>query len=376
LCGVIFPGTHNERLPEDARLGLISRIQDVLTGPARSGLIQNVAEGSSLRSPDSSAGLAAIYGADTVGLDGPVSVGQALSVPAVSRAVDLYTAAISQMTLTASVESASTVWLNWTDGPLSPAHRNVQIFMDLFWYRWSCLAVARDASGHVSNGVHIPQHLWDFDAFGNIRVEGRPVNQDEVLFIPSFKQLGFLDYAQDTVRHYLSLGRTINDRADNPTPMVGIKVTDDMVADDAEVEQAMEDWGNARRAKGGATAFIPPGVDVVTPGAEKDDSAMLTDARNAARLDAANFTNLPASMLDGNSGTTDQYSNTLQNANEFLKLSVSLFTRAIEARLSQDDVTPEGVTVSFNTASFDDFTPAHGNAGTATAPGSNGAIPA
>jgi phage portal protein BeeE len=118
-------------------------------------------------------------------------------------------------------------------------------------------------------------------------------------------------------------------------------------------------------------------VDIVTPGADKDDSAMLTEARNAARLDAANFTNLPAAMLDGNSGTTDQYSNTLQNANEFLTLSVSLFTRAIESRLSQDDVTPEGVTVSFNSPSFDTLAPATGNVGTATAgPGTNGATPA
>jgi hypothetical protein len=349
----------------------------MLNGPEKSGLVPAVAQGSVLRSPDSSGGLAAAIYGDTAGLEGPVSVGQALSVPAVSRAVDLYTAAVSQMTLTASAESDDTRWLNWTDGPLSPAHRNVQIFFDLFWHRWSCLAVARNAAGHVVNGIHIPQHLWDFDGSGNIRVEGRPVNQDEVLFIPSFKQLGFLDYAQDTVRHYLSIGRTINDRADNPTPMVGIKVTDDMVADDDEVDKALTEWAAARTAKGGATVFIPPGVDVVTPGAEKDDSAMLLDARNGARLDAANFTNLPASMLDGNSGTTDQYSNTLQNANEFLKLSVSLFTRAIESRLSQDDVTPKGVTVSFNTASFDDFTPATGNVGTATAgPVTNGATPA
>jgi hypothetical protein len=349
----------------------------MLNGPEKSGLVQTVAQGSALRSPDSSAGLAAIYGVDTTGLQGPVSVGQALSVPAVSRAVDLYTAAISQMTLTASEVSEDTRWLDWTDGPLSPAHRNVQIFMDLFWYRWSCLAVARNAAGHVVNGVHIPQHLWDFDGFGNIRVEGMPVNQDEVLFIPSFKQLGFLDFAQSTVRHYLSMGQTIEDRAANPTPMVGIKVTDDMVADDAEVDKALEEWAKARTAPGGATAFIPPGVDIVTPGADKDDSAMLTEARNAARLDAANFTNLPAAMLDGNSGTTDQYSNTLQNANEFLTLSVSLFTRAIESRLSQDDVTPEGVTVSFNSPSFDTLAPATGNVGTATAgPGTNGATPA
>lgn len=363
-------------------MGLVSRIQDMLTGPERSGLVQNVQNGYNLRSPDSSAGLAAAIFGDVAGLDAPVSVGQALSVPAVSRGVDLYTAAISQLTLTASVESDSTTWLDWTDGPLSPAHRNVSIFLDLFWHRWACLAVTRDAEGHVSNGVHIPQHLWDFDAAGNIRVDTqdgggkRATSQDEVLFIPSFKQLGFLDYAQDSIRHYLSIGRTINNRADNPTPLLGIKIREDMQPTPEEEDKAVADWAAARKSPGGATALVPAGIDIVTPGAEKDDAAMLIEARNACRLDAANFMNLPASMLDGNSGTTDQYSNTLQNANEFLKLSVSLYTRAIESRLSQDDVTPEGVTVTFNTSSFDDFTPANGNVGTATAPGTNGATTA
>lgn len=364
-------------------MGLLTRIQDILTGPEHSGLVQTVQQGSGFRSPDSSAGLAAAVFGDVSGLEGPVSVGEALAVPPVSRAVDLYTAAVSQLALTASTESEDTKWLDWTDGPLSPSHRNVSMVLDLFWHRWTCLAVARNEAGHVTNGIHLPKHMWDFDASGLIRVDkgdgrGRVVvDQDEVLFIPSFKQLGFLDFAQDTVRQYLSIGRTIRDRADNPTPMIALNIKEDFIPDPDEVEQAVEDWGNARRSAGGAVAVVPAGVSLDTPGGDRDDGGMLIQARAAIRLDAANFTNLPASLLEGNSGASGDYSNTLQTQNEFLKLSVALFTRAIEARLSQDDVTPEGVTVSFNTTSFDEITPAKGNLGTATpAPGSNGATPA
>jgi hypothetical protein len=332
-------------------VGLIDRIQRILTGPVV------------LRSPDSSGALAAAVFGDVTGLDGPVSVGQAMAVPAISRAVDLYTAAITQMTLTASTESDETRWLNWSEGDITPQLRNALIFQDLFFHKFACLAVARNAAGHVENGLHIPRHLWTFDGEGNIMVNGQATPQDQVLLISSFKPLGLLTYAQDTIRQYISIARTVSDRLDNPVPMIGIEV--DVTADPDEADTAVEEWGKARRAKGGATAIIPPGIKIVTPGADRDDSSMLLEARNASRLDAANFTNLPGSMLDGNSGASNDYSNTLQAANEFIRLSVSLYTKAIEARLSQDDVTAEGVTVTFNADSFDTLTTAKGNVGTA-----------
>jgi hypothetical protein len=292
-------------------------------------------------------------------------VGQALSVPPVSRAVDLYTAATSQLVLTASAESDSTKWLNWTDGPLAPSFRNVSLMLDIFWHRWTLLAVARDSAGYVENGIHVPHHMWDFDDKGNIRVDGKPVNQDEVVFIPGFKQLGFLDYAQDTIRQYLDMCKTINTRARNPKPMLGLKIKDDFQPDPDEADTALAEWSKLRRSENGGTAFLPAGIDAEEYGGE-DGSQWLIEARNAIRLDAANFTNLPASMLEGNSGASGDYSNTLQVQNEFIRLSLALFTRPIEARLSQDDVTPPGVTVSFHSDELDTLTaPAAGNIGTA-----------
>lgn len=346
-------------------MGLFSTVQRILTGPQNSGMRQDY----SLRSPDSTGSLVTAMFGDAEGLTFPVSVGQALSVPGVSRAIDMYTSAVSQMSLIASVDSDATVWLGHTDGIISPALRNVNMVLDLIFHRFTALAVARDADGTVINGLHIPKHMWAFDADGGIVYDGRPTAPDEVILVPSFKPLGFLDYAQDSIRQYRSICQTINDRADNPTPMLGIKAKDDMTADPDEVDQALEDWHNARKNPNGAVAFIPAGVDVEPIGADRDDAAMLIQARNAIRLDFANFLNLPAALIDGNSGTTDQYSNTLQDANEFLKLSTALYTGPIAARFSQDDVTPEGVSVRFDDSVFDTFKPATGNIGTATAPG-------
>jgi hypothetical protein len=368
----------------------MERVQRFITGPDLSGFVPTVQDGTALRSPDSSGALqviTAIYG-DTQGLDaGPVSVGQSLSVPPVSRAVDLYTSVVAQQTMEAVDEAGAVLsgpdykWLTWTEGPLSPAYRNVNLMLDLFWHRFTLLAVARNEAGYVVNGVHVPFHMWDFDAFGNIRVQStatghlEPVKPEDVVFIPSFKQLGFLDFAADTIRQYRSICQTLNNRADNPTPMLGIKIKEDLQPTEAEEEQALEDWAAARKSKTGATALIPAGIAVEKIGGDIDDGAMLIDTRNALRLDAANFTNLPADLLEGNSGTSGDYNNTLQSANELIKLSAGMFTRAIEARLSQDDVSPPGVKLRFNASDLE-MVPAKGNVGTATPPPVNGDTPA
>lgn len=361
-------------------MGLMDRVQRILTGPDKSGLVEPSYGGTALRSPDSSRGLASAIFGDTVGLDGgPVSVGEALSVPPISRAVDLYTSVVSQLTLEAVNEDGEVqagddwTWLTWTDGPLSPSFRHVSLVLDLFWHRWALLAVARNEAGHVVNGVHVPFHMWDFDHEGRIRVQSSVsgalelVDSADVVFIPSFKQLGFLEYAADTVRQYRSICQTLNNRADNPTPMLGLKIKEDLQPTEAEEEQALDDWSAARKSKTGATALIPAGMEVQPIGGDVDDRSMLIDTRNALRLDAANFTNLPADLLEGNAGTSGDYNNTLQSANELIKLSAGMFTRAIAARLSQDDVSPKGVRLRFNSSELE-MIPAKGNVGTATPP--------
>ncbi|MDN8680276.1 hypothetical protein Q0L73_14220, partial [Staphylococcus aureus] len=65
--------------------------------------------------------------------------------------------------------------------------------------------------------------------------------------------------------------------------------------------------------------------------------SMLTEARNAVRLDVANFLNINAAMLDGDSGASDNYSNNLQNLIELIGLSLEEFMNPIAQRLTQPD---------------------------------------
>lgn len=364
-------------------MGLTDRISNILGFPSRPGLF----DGAAVRSPESSIlESIAFFGGGSIQM--PVTSRTALKVPGIARAIQLYTAVSSQVPLTASVESDDTKWLNWSTGNISPALRNALTIQDIIFHGGSCYAVARNAAGVVVNGIRIPIGFWQVNDAGLIQVNTLltdptsparfvDVDQSQILYIPSLMPCGLLEMAEDGISTYLSIGKTIADRAANPTPLIALVVKDDAVADPDELKAAQTNWHNARTSPNGAVAIVPAGVGIETPGADRDDSAMLIGARNASRLDVANWLNLPAAMLDGNSGTSDQYSNTLQNQNEFLALSVSLPVRAIEARLSQDDVTAEGVTVSFDTKVFDSMpAPATGNTGAAVDPSQTGQLTA
>lgn len=287
--------------------------------------------------------------------EGPVTMAEALSVPPVSRAVQLYSSVAATFPLeTDGGEDA--LWLRRTAGALTPGHRTASTVQDLIFYGDSLWAADGDTYGHV------PRHLWNIDPDGNI-VDSDSQVQNDVIYFPSLLPQGFLSFGADSIRHYHGILRGILQRSDNPTPITELKVTDPTEVDPDELKAAQDSYATARRSKNGAITITPAGVDLIMHNVGSDAASMLTEARNAVRLDMANFLNINAAMLDGNSGTSDTYSNTLQNANEFLTLSLSTWLTPIEDRLSQPDVMDSPV--RFDTSRFDTYTNAVGNVGTA-----------
>lgn len=294
-----------------------------------------------------------------------VTKSMALTVPPVARAIALYSTAVAKLELAADT-GPTPRWMNNTFDSITPGKRLADIVQDLIFHGESCLIVDRDAGG-IRDALHMPFDLWATDQQGRITFNGEPA-EDQAQFI-HFQGLmpeGFLTYAADSVREYRSIRRTINDRADNPIPMIELDVQESFEGTDEELEDAQKKWNKARRAPGGATAITPLGVKANPISGATSDEALLIGARNAVRLDMANFLNINAAMLDGNNGTSDTYSNTLQNKNEFESLSLSTWTTPIEQRLSQPDVMPSGVKVRF--PRFDTPTESKGNTGTAVQP--------
>lgn len=305
----------------------------------------------------------------------PATIAEAIAVPPIHRAAALYSTAFAQV----KIPDAAPRWLRTGVGSITPEARLVSIGLDLFFHRDSVVLLDRDGE-EIRSGVRLPYDLWHLDPVGNIMLPslyGQDVpDQSNFLYVSSFMPFGLLEAAAETIEHYHDLKETIRSRGKNPIPLVELHVTAEFDGSKAELEQARTDWTEARQSPNGAVAFTPPGVELKTPGSDSanDGGAMLIQARNAVRLDAANFCNLPASMLEGANGASGTYENTLQTKDEFVSLSVNQWLAPIAARFNQPDagtVTPW----SFDTSAL---TPADakGNTGTAVEPSTQGEITA
>lgn len=293
--------------------------------------------------------------------DGPISIAKALAVPPVARGVLLYLGAIASFPLTVK-DGPAPSWLTDTKPGTDPAGRRQALtLLDLLMVG-RCLWYAEDKAGNHVERVDPTLYTIDDEGYVLDKDKNR-ADPSKVILIQSLLPMGFLDYGKSSVNQYHNIVRTIQDRSDNPQPITELRITDQTLrATDEEVRAAQEQYAGARRAKNGAITVTPFGMELHIHDAGSDANQMMTEARNAARLDFANFLGINAAMLDGNSGTSDTYSNTLQNQNEFLTLSLSLWLLAIEQRLSQPDVI--GAPVKFDTSAFDTADKA-GNTGTA-----------
>jgi len=301
----------------------------------------------------------------------PVSVTRALQVPPVTRSVALYSATIAGGELRSSTVGGSP-WLHKTAGVVTPGKRLSDLFQDLFFHGEACLMVKRDEAGVITDGLRLPREVWRVGAGGYVELHVEPApgspavwtpvaDQAQFIYIPSLLPIGFLAYAEPTLSHYFDILATIQSRGANPIPLVELHVEDEWDGDADELEAVVDAWAAARQNRNGAVAVTPRGIKLIVHSSD-DVGAMLIEARNAVRLDIANYANQNASLLDGNSGTSDTYSNTLQDANEFLRLSLGLFTLPIAQRLSQDDVSAAGEVITFELPDLQDFAATKGNA--------------
>jgi hypothetical protein len=305
----------------------------------------------------------------------------------VARAVALYSTIIASFDLAATGGAPTPTWCTETAGTVTPAnpfasasitagHRWALMLQDLLFTNETLLWKDDvDAEFRPVTGLsHVPRHRWNLDSEGYVLIDGTRQDTRHLVFVRGIMPAGFLETGRTSINHYHQLQEAIINRASMPTPLLDLHITDaQFIPEDGELEEIVQNWGTARSSRNGAVAVSPHWLDVKALGAGLMD--MMVEARNAGRLDIANHLNINASMLEGANGTSDTYSNTLQNQNELLTLSMRMFLEPIERRLSQDDVTAPGVVLKFDTSRFD-TTDAKGNAGSAVAAPAPEKVPA
>lgn len=319
-------------------------------------------------------GLAPVIASDLgyYGSGMPATALEALRCPPIYRGI----AALSTLAAGLTLEyadgtplSAEDAWMNESEGSITPGQRHAALVQDLVLERDSCYWVQRQ-DGKILGALKLPRELWQLDWLGNIVINGKPAaNQGDFIYFQSLLPLGLLEAAAESIEHYHDIKNTIRSRAKNPIPMVELHITEEFEGTEDELTKALNDWSTARSAPDGAVAFTPKGIQLIAHQLT-DSGAVMTEARNAVRLDFANFLNLAASLLEGANGASGTYENTLQAKDELVTLSLATFLTPIEQRLSQPDVTTSGKKIRFRIEDLTANTPitAQGNTGNATPP--------
>ena len=277
----------------------------------------------------------------------------AIRIPSLSRARLLIVSTIPRLPLVttnaAGEEIDSPAWLTKSTGPITPFHRMLWTIDDLFFYGWSLWAVERDHTGIVTDGTRIDYNRWAVDADGTITVDGAPAAADEVLLFPGVNE-GILSYGADTLIEAANIARAIQKAAETPSAQIELHQTNDAQMTSEQVRNLISSWAKARRGENGGVAYTSSGIEVREHGAAKEH--LLIEGRNAVAVDVARHAGIPAAMIDATlSGASITYQNTAARMAELVTFGLAPLMAAVSSRLSQDDVTPPGVTIDFDSTS-------------------------
>lgn len=304
-----------------------------------------------LSSPWSPGMDASIIAADWLGADMdlfPVTREMAMKVPAVVSARNLICQALSQGVLKAyrgAVEIAAPTWCYRTDSAVPPQVRMMWTADDLFFTGYSLWEVARSGSGAIGDAIRVPPERWDWDEDWRILIDGDPVAAKDVILFTGWDD-GLLISGNKAVRHSIELADEVARRVRVPQAHTLLKQTTDADVQDEEKRDLLSSFVDARRSRDGAVSFVPYGIDVDRGG--EAPVSLYEQGRNAAVLDIARLTGVPATLLDASGVAASlTYESTVSNR---VILNDRRRERAtvIEARLSMDDVTPRGTRIALD----------------------------
>lgn len=310
---------------------------------------------SGIVSPWSDAELEKFVWSDILGLDSvPMTRKEAMSVPAVSaarhRIVQLADRPLRALNAEADV-TKSQAWLYRTDTPETPWERIARTLDDWIFYPQSLWLVVR---GSVSAGLgpildarHVPYDRWSADADGGVWVDKRLVPAGNYLLLRGPFD-GLLGVASETIRAAKALERAWSARVRNPNPTVILEEQNDGDFTKKEATAYVKAVSSALRDPDGAVFFAPAKVKVRLESETGID--VLTEARNAVRIDIANYLNLNASALDGAKPQSSLTYETQETETAELADRMAFWTAPLEHRLSMDDVVPRGTRVRFDFA--------------------------
>ncbi|MGB3604232.1 MAG: phage portal protein [Gordonia sp. (in: high G+C Gram-positive bacteria)] len=307
---------------------------------------------------DDSNHLLSVVAPDWLPSNGAMTRELAMSVPAVKRARNIICTTIARIPLDAYRGDAALtgtdrpLWLDRTDGPISPYHRMVWTIDDLLFSGWSLWAVKRNTAGQVIAADRVPINAWRIDGANVIYIYPNGVetiaDPSSIVLIPASDE-GLL--AQPgPIRHAADLLNAASTAAANPAAYLDLHQTNGYDMTDDERDRIINSWRSARRGENGGVAFSSAGIEVRELGTFNEH--LLLDGRNAAALDIARAMSVPALVLDAATDSSMTYVNAQAKAQDLIDYGLSAFMAPVAARLGLDDVSPRGTSIRFNLDAF------------------------
>jgi hypothetical protein len=240
------------------------------------------------------------------------------------------------------------VWMQRTDGDVSPYHRMLWTVDDLLFHGWSLWRAERGFGGTLLDAERIPAERWEVDPADRVMIDGELVrDQSEVIIIPGPHE-GILNFGAGALRRTIANLDAAANAARNPSAYLELHYTGDADLTPEQIDTHIGRWAAARRGENGGVAWTNKVLELREHGTH--ESHLLIEGRNADAVDVSRLVSSPASMADAtNAGASLTYETTEGRNGEFIDYGVSLYMDAIAATLSMDNVVPRGQRTRFDT---------------------------
>lgn len=249
-------------------------------------------------------------------------------------------------------------WLVNSQTGVSPYHRKFGIASDLFFNGWAALAF-NDNPLTATDSLHIPFGAWSVKDDGSLEIDERVVpagfRRHVIPISLGYGENGLLVDGIDTIREARLIESAYMDRLENPIPLtvLGVPLDTWQQWTVEERKQYRDQYVAGRKASGGAVALKVAEFPLDFPG--QAETNLFESGRNAVRLDIANHTGSPASLIEGvrqggsGGGTEMRYQGVgeggMQRSDLWEFGLAKRMVRAFEARLSLDDVSPTATSI-------------------------------
>lgn len=288
----------------------------------------------------------------------------ALRIPGVKRAHGIHVTDFSQIPFYVMDGDARAAqqpeWLLNSKTGIAPYQRMYGLGSDFFFYGWGCLSFNED----MTDCLHVPYGLWKIEDDGSVWIDPDRVPAEyraRPIAIPlGFGENGLLEDGADTLREARAIEDAYVKRLADPVPLTILNIPRDewFAMTPEERTEYRDQWVIGRRKSSTALKIAEWAVDM--PGQVSVD--LYESGRNAVRLDIANHTSTPASILEGvhqgGGGTSNiKYTGVANGGSRSELWDYGLAKRmmlAFEARMSLDDVVAEGQSMRGDRAAFID----------------------